>query len=98
MYDQAGVFYEDECCVVVYDGYPKSRFHLLLLAKKEASDVRCECRSRPMPYTCILQGNTFVVGGEAPIVRACVGAVELLPALVLLAMVMSLAPAVRAVR
>ncbi|CAM9273729.1 unnamed protein product, partial [Ascophyllum nodosum] len=36
---QAGVFYEDECCVVVYDGYPKSRFHLLLLAKKEASDV-----------------------------------------------------------
>lgn len=34
---QREVFYEEEHCVVVYDGYPKAKYHLLLLPKKEVS-------------------------------------------------------------
>eukprot|EP00903_Cladosiphon_okamuranus_P008221 g7914.t1 len=37
---QNEVFYEDDQCLVIYDGYPKARFHLLLLPKPKFLDVK----------------------------------------------------------
>ncbi|CAM9712328.1 unnamed protein product [Scytosiphon promiscuus] len=37
---QNEVFYEDDQCVVVYDAYPKSKYHLLLLPKPKFLDVK----------------------------------------------------------
>ncbi|CAM9127374.1 unnamed protein product [Ectocarpus fasciculatus] len=37
---QREVYFSDDQCVVVYDGYPKSRFHLLLLPKPKFLDVK----------------------------------------------------------
>ena len=35
---QKNVYYEDELCVVIYDGFPKAKHHLLIIAKvKEGS-------------------------------------------------------------
>ncbi|CAM9459835.1 unnamed protein product [Pylaiella littoralis] len=36
---QNEVYYEDDQCLVIYDGYPKSRFHLLLVPKPKYLDV-----------------------------------------------------------
>ncbi|CAM9459764.1 unnamed protein product [Pylaiella littoralis] len=36
---QNEVYFEDDQCVVIYDGYPKSRYHLLLLPKPKFLDV-----------------------------------------------------------
>lgn len=37
---QQVVYYEDELCVVIYDGFPKAQYHLLLLAKaSKGSDL-----------------------------------------------------------
>ncbi|CAM9128689.1 unnamed protein product [Hapterophycus canaliculatus] len=37
---QNEVYFEDGQCVVVYDGYPKSKYHLLLLPKPKFLDVK----------------------------------------------------------
>ncbi|CBN74191.1 FHA-HIT protein [Ectocarpus siliculosus] len=37
---QREVYFSDNQCVVVYDGYPKSRYHLLLLPKPKFLDVK----------------------------------------------------------
>ncbi|CAB1108398.1 unnamed protein product [Ectocarpus sp. CCAP 1310/34] len=37
---QREVFFSNDQCVVVYDGYPKSRYHLLLLPKPKFLDVK----------------------------------------------------------
>lgn len=36
---QREVYFSDDQCVVVYDGYPKSRYHLLLLPKPKVGGV-----------------------------------------------------------
>ena len=37
---QQVVYYEDDLCVVIYDGFPKAQYHLLLLAKaSKGSDL-----------------------------------------------------------
>lgn len=38
LWPQNEVYYEDEQCLVIYDGYPKSRYHLLLLPKPKVSE------------------------------------------------------------
>lgn len=35
------MYYEDDQCLVIYDGYPKSRYHLLLLPKPKVSELIC---------------------------------------------------------
>ncbi|CAN0411320.1 unnamed protein product [Ectocarpus sp. 12 AP-2014] len=37
---QREVYFSDDHCVVIYDGYPKSRYHLLLLPKTKFLDVK----------------------------------------------------------
>lgn len=40
---QNEVYYEDDQCVVVYDGYPKSKYHLLLLPKPKVTEALEPC-------------------------------------------------------
>lgn len=42
---QNDVYYEDDLCVVIYDKYPKAKYHLLLIAKVKRSSAPSWCRT-----------------------------------------------------
>lgn len=54
---QNDVYYEDDLCVVIYDRYPKAKYHLLLIAKVKRSPAPSWCRTSFTWQLVTLTGN-----------------------------------------
>eukprot|EP00904_Undaria_pinnatifida_P014065 jgi/Undpi1/978/HiC_scaffold_10.g04442.m1 len=58
------IYYEDELCVVIYDGFPKAKYHLLLIGKDNPVNTPADLSKEHLPCQHRLYGVGKAIADE----------------------------------